>query len=408
MNTIHRVAQWVGWMPEPDVDTRGTWSILQSCSLAIFFCTATSLHLNIPPVRLSSLRIRLNRLKWMIVNTFAPEVFMCVAVTQVLEAHMVRRRIKSYCTTYEKCYPEWTLSQALYYNMGGYVYGSRHPQSCCHQHPKQLKIKHLEYIVEKNLIGYLNRSHETVKRFSKTDWLSKIIALLQALWVVVHTFARFAAHLPTSPLEITAVAYVSCTFFTFVLWWWKPQNVGVPTEVRNDGFEKVIRLACGRRQEHNRSYCNYHDNPDLSRDFHRCHKDDSSKTSKRWHIKSQLPNIRRNYGRQDQVIIGLTWCFSASLFGGLHLLAWDYRFPTDVESIAWRVASLLIIVLPPTFYVRLFFLRDEDVVHASGLFLVTLYILARVYNLFEVFFCFRSTPPDLYRIVHWTELLPHF
>ena len=36
----------------------------------------------------------------------------------------------------------------------------------------------------------------------------------------------------------------------------------------------------------------------------------------------------------------------AILFGGIHLFAWDYKFPTEIEQLLWRIATLSAMFLP--------------------------------------------------------------
>jgi len=54
----------------------------------------------------------------MIVNTLAPEIFMCIPMTQFLEAKIVLRKIDKYCDKYQELNPHWDITQALYFNMG--------------------------------------------------------------------------------------------------------------------------------------------------------------------------------------------------------------------------------------------------------------------------------------------------
>ena len=331
---------------------------------------------------------------------------MCIAMTQLLNARMVRQEIRHYCARYkmEDLDPDWSWTQAHYFIMGGYRYRSTHQNSCFHDEPKQLKIKHLKFIIREGLIGELKQDTEMIKQFSRSDRLAKTVALIQALWFFIQTFARYSEHLPASPLEVTAVAYISCTFFSFILWFAKPQNVGFATEVTDDKFERVIRDACNRRRRyHSRAH---QSSSDVGRNFHHKHHDRSQKKIHGW--KNQLPNMKRHYTTSDILIIGLTWCFTSCLFGGLHLLAWNYEFPSSGELTTWRYTSLSIIIIPPVFYIWFIFMRDPERINPLGLFLVVLYVGARTYNLLEVFFCFRSTPADLYKVVQWTEILPHF
>jgi len=389
LSSVH----WLGWVSEPDVTTRGTWDILQSCVVAIFFCTATSLHLNIPNEMYGDWRRRWTRFCWMTVNTLAPEIFMCIAMSQFLEAKIVLRKIDKYCDKYQELNPQWDITQAFYFNMGAWKFKLRKSYRSRHGHKsyldsKQLKMKHLEAIIRKGLLPQITKDTATIMKYSKQDRLAKAITLAQALRLLIQTFSRMAQHLPTSPLEVTAVAYISCTFFSWLLWFHKPQGVGFSNEVTDRLFEEVFHESCTKPGMHS------HDGSDSSGKF------------KGW--KNQLPNIRRNCSWPELVIIGMTWCFTAALFGGLHNLAWNYEFPTVGEQILWRVSSILIVVLPPAFYLCVLILPFTGPVAYFGTALAILYIVARSYNFLEVFFSLRATPELLYKRVHWTNLFPHF
>ncbi|QYS99871.1 hypothetical protein H0G86_006989 [Trichoderma simmonsii] len=46
-------------------------------------------------------------------------------------------------------------------------------------------------------------------------------------------------------------------------------------------------------------------------------------------------------------ILSLLYEFvSATLFGGIHLFAWNSRFPTDTEKLLWRISALMAIGVP--------------------------------------------------------------
>ncbi|PYI05140.1 hypothetical protein BO78DRAFT_398443 [Aspergillus sclerotiicarbonarius CBS 121057] len=134
---------------------------------------------------------------------------------------------------------------------------------------------------------------------------------------------------------------------------------------------------------------------------------------------------------------------SSILFGGLHLIAWHFDFPTRVEQILWRVAALICVSIGPAICVLGFLVqylddlakkaKDKRQSHsvdtdnkawtwnrtAAGTFktlsflltwsalLLTLgYILARLYLLVEVFRALCYLPPSAY-IGTWAGNLPN-
>jgi hypothetical protein len=231
---------------------------------------------------------------------------------------------------------------------------------------------------------------ERIKEYSKQNRLAKTIALVQALWFLIQTFARFHQHLPTSPFEITTIAYIVCTLFSWLLWLQKPQDVGFSTEIGDADIAAVKRLTRQRRRKSSSH---------------------SHRSFRGW--RSQLPNLKsRKYRFRDKVYLGITWSVTAVIFGGLHLLAWNYVFPTAGETIMWRCSCIAIMVLPPLFYVWVIVRHVQyawsDSIDWVGICIALLYLVARVYNILEVFFSLRATPPALYQTVQWPNWLPHF
>jgi hypothetical protein len=390
-NPLAKVSAWV---PEPNVNTRGTYGLLASCVITTFFCVATSLHLNIPKAKHGTIHRTWTRLCWIIANTLAPEIMLTVAMTQYLEARILLRDIDELCEQFGRRNPNWNMTQAFYYNMRGFLMhvapGSRRGRSHDADKPMTLKMKHIDAIVELGWLYLINVPAERIKEYSKQNRLAKTIALAQALWFLVQTFARFHQRLPTSPFEITTVAYVVCTFFSWLLWLEKPQDVGFSTEIRDADAGAVKQLTRQKRRK-SRSH--------------------NSQSLRGW--RSQLPNLKsRKYRFRDKVYLGITWSVTAAIFGGLHLLAWNYEFPTVEETIMWRYSCIAIMILPPLFYVWVIIRHVEfggsNSIDIIGMFITFLYLAARIYNILEVFFSLRATPPALYQTVQWPNWLPHF
>jgi hypothetical protein len=100
------------------------------------------------------------------------------------------------------------------------------------------------------------------------------------------------------------------------------------------------------------------------------------------------------------------------IFGGIHVAAWNFDFPTTVERDIWRAASIASAVLMPVMYSALFynefvagfksrlFLKFWNIVFGS------LYLLVRLVLLVEVFRTLFYLPPSAY-MATWVSSLPH-
>ena len=77
-------------------------------------------------------------------------------------------------------------------------------------------------------------SREDIKDKSKADNLTKLVSLLQVIWMLVQICGRLAKSLPVTLLEVNTLAHVICALVIYVLWWHKPKLVQSPTILRGD------------------------------------------------------------------------------------------------------------------------------------------------------------------------------
>ncbi|KIK51330.1 hypothetical protein GYMLUDRAFT_252174 [Collybiopsis luxurians FD-317 M1] len=120
--------------------------------------------------------------------------------------------------------------------------------------------------------------------------------------------------------------------------------------------------------------------------------------------------------RQDQYI----GYGAAILFGAIHCAAWTFVFPSTVERVLWRVASLVVTCAPLCFafmaHLRELgdgYLPDPWDKYLIGLILVfgyvvgLAYISARVTLIVLPFLALRDLPAAAFENVAWTSVIPH-
>jgi hypothetical protein len=78
-----------GWVPEPQ--TRGTWSLLYSCTFTIGLCVWTAIHLNIPANEDGPWLAYWRRCKWVLIALLLPELVLFTAWQQFYRAWLLRR-----------------------------------------------------------------------------------------------------------------------------------------------------------------------------------------------------------------------------------------------------------------------------------------------------------------------------
>jgi hypothetical protein len=111
-------------------------------------------------------------------------------------------------------------------------------------------------------------------------------------------------------------------------------------------------------------------------------------------------------------ILGLL--LGSVIFGGIHLAAWNFDFPTGIEQLLWRVASLwctCFFIIVPFILFPIMVVSDAlhlpkiDTTRPAQLFLI-LYVVARLYLLVEIFRTLFFLLPSAY-VSTWATNVPH-
>jgi hypothetical protein len=111
------------------------------------------------------------------------------------------------------------------------------------------------------------------------------------------------------------------------------------------------------------------------------------------------------------------------VYGGIHLTAWNYAFPTSTESLLWKIACLdialtfvLLVVVGLVSIILVFLENKFSVPHIltawifTGLLLVSLvaYACSRTFIVVESFASLRHVPIGIYWTPEWLQMIPHF
>ncbi|KAI2783457.1 hypothetical protein F4815DRAFT_442326 [Daldinia loculata] len=341
----------VGWQRNPT--HRGTMNILESCILTIIACTWTIHHPNVPRQTPNTLLGNfLHHLKWMTLTVLLPEFILAQAVDEYLWVRKTWKDLPKPKTdfnskdglfdmTYEEK-NDWSKKHLYYANMGGFrvnllddAEGRGRPADIFPLTSGEL-IKYLAITDPPHTSEHSQHSPAAeaspaeappaeapisktqIERMVKRDALIKTIAFLQISWIILSTLARWHLHRSTSQLEIMTVAFATCAVLTYILRWDKPQNIELWTEIPNS-FKDLRPLYEPQR-------------------FFNIMID-------QWRNKSQktrLPYFRNDTLRPfhvDKAFLPWLILFMV-LAGSLHLVAWNFSFPSGIEKNLWRSASL--------------------------------------------------------------------
>ncbi|OBT46946.1 hypothetical protein VE00_02496 [Pseudogymnoascus sp. WSF 3629] len=223
---------------------------------------------------------------------------------------------------------------------------------------------------------------------SKGDIFTKGIAAAQIIWTISGTITRAIRGLAISQLEISVIAFAVCALLIYACYWSSPKDVSVPiTFLQWEGpipikIAEVIRI---------------HGSPNIRIDKTAFSNDTASNPKSDLHF--------------DILFLGILF------FGGPHLLAWNFAFPTPVERIIWRAASLYCstfgLVLVMIYLIGKLFpsIGDEKLVNIMAFIVMptaaVTYVLARLFLIAEMFRTLFFLPPSAY-IATWTANAPMF
>ncbi|KAL8396770.1 hypothetical protein RB594_003740 [Gaeumannomyces avenae] len=427
-----QVSGHVGWVPPPR--GRGTINIIWSCLTVLLICSYKCLHLNIPhedeleagwhklwgaipywPER-PALRRLLRKVKWMAITIIAPEFVAGVAAFELQQARKDLADAKKRAPDFAKWLRErdelrrWgesghnppdsqprnselTLSHAFYARMGGFVHVTVDNDESGGPRMRRARLESVESYCrflnqcasEKRAVHL--RSESDIQGLVKSDHIAKVLAITQALYLVLDCIARTNQGLSISPLELSTAAYVLAAAATYGFWWHKPQDVAHVTQLCGDpepsgtsGYKRAELI------------------------------DDNHAFSIVFEVTSYLAPY--------------VFHLVAALFGGVHVIAWRWDFGSDLVKTIWKVCAvatsaipifILCIILgitrPPVDMLDLGWIGwIKSVALAcwigATVVLSVCYVLGRAIIFFLSFYTLFSMPIGAYQTVAWTDYLP--
>lgn len=107
-------------------------------------------------------------------------------------------------------------------------------------------------------------------------------------------------------------------------------------------------------------------------------------------------------------------------YGGIHLAAWGFEFPSPAQSLLWKISCLIImsfvfIVIIPIYVIGGIIEEfqpgsTKTLDRISGTLILTLsifYAVARIFLVLESFLSLRHVPIGVYAAVPWVQNIPH-
>ncbi|RYC58988.1 hypothetical protein CHU98_g7219 [Xylaria longipes] len=435
---------------------RSTLTILWSSLGTIILCTWTILHLSVPAPQgnisnrgwcaflYGGLGKIWRKLKWMLVALFMPEFLVGKSLGEFVSAwnSSLNTTMKDHA---QRSGIKWTMTHAYFANMGGYVLHEgdnnvpRNPPPncrCCSNNPgisdvlnasERWSIKlgvtkerildndlsfrlpiainaaQLCRLMDGDLIIDLPRlSKEDIEDKSKGDVLVKLWTLLQIVWLIVELIVRKVSGLSSSQLEITALSFSVCASITYLLLLPKPKDVMIPE-----------RILTNRplNNEDKRAILSLQEFPYFGNALFLAGKSKPQETVPNDVYNTQLVLWRYKSLRiWEMAVEDMGFMLGAIVFGAVHVLAWNFEFPSPVEQTLWRVTSVATAVIIPFYYAGTLLITlinaPKWVDIAYSITMYVLYIIARLFIIVEVLRSLGYLHPDAF-VTTWSGSIPH-
>jgi len=451
INTTHRIE---GWVAQPS--TRGTIDIFWTSVFTIFVCTYTILCLNLPREDESTYRVIGRRLFWMLIAIAGPEFVLTFASGQLGTALASVQQFQRSAIDAEEGskqreeYRRWTLRHAFFADMGGFVVQPHQNDSHTYTYSYPVTAKQLHWLVVNGFVKYPDTNLEEIWDKSKQDTVAKIITCFQIFYVVLQCIGRVACHLTITTLELSTLAIVVCSIMTSCCWLSKPLDVRTPVKIKLEQDLSTIwakarlngDLLPDDNPKGNQTPFDFIDDllPSWSlnvQPFMQLPVVESKRPLRRFG-NDRLPNLR---GWQECIL-----CVATLAYAAIHLLGWNFTFPTKTEQLLWRISSMFLFANTAAFWIvetsaawwrrrrwQLWYYkifakdkidacraeRDEKMkkhdlkdLPLKGEFwgilpLAITYAAARGYLIVEMFIGLRSLDASAYINVDWSSFLPH-
>ncbi|KAG1729769.1 hypothetical protein EDB19DRAFT_1913199 [Suillus lakei] len=312
-----------------------------------------------------------------------------------------KKMFKAYVSKQSEDYT-WTQTHSFFVLMGGFMLYDVDGKPYHTLQPDQVLT-----LIRKGCIKAPILTAKWIRDRSKGNVISKGLIMLQVAWFILQLITRAIYHLETTLLEVGTLAFAVLNFLTYAVWWNKPLDVQCPHPVywkstkskpgdhiddvprRNpfSGFEALIPFhplveLIGRR-----------DIP----------------TSRKLRVPTFDGSIE--LGELDTMALTFAGLLIATIFGGIHCMAWFFAFPAYQEQVLWRMSAVAITCTPWLGFLSAVFEILDWVPDALVTFFLVpcamLYIAARAILLVLMFTTLRNLPPDAYKALSWTTLVPH-
>ncbi|KAG1902483.1 uncharacterized protein F5891DRAFT_164493 [Suillus fuscotomentosus] len=241
--------------------------------------------------------------------------------------------------------------------------------------------------------------------------------MLQVAWFIIQLITRAIYHPEITQLEVGTLAFAVLNFLTYAVWWHKPLNVQCPhpvywklTEPELKEYIDVYLSVTGESAP--LQFLPRVFNPIIELIGWA-----GIPVSRRLQVQTFDGSIKLKVS--DKMVLQQAALYMATIFGGIHCMAWFFAFTTHQEQVLWRMSAVAITCTPwlgLNAYLVREIINSVQRVPNSAMHVIwgvvcsafaMLYIIARAVLLVLMFTTLRDLHPDAYKTVLWTSLVPH-
>jgi hypothetical protein len=228
-------------------------------------------------------------------------------------------------------------------------------------------------------------TEDEIDDLNKSDVFLKVVAVFQIMWLCVQLITRLSRRLPTTQLEVVTLAFAVTSIVTYALFYSRPKDVQTVREVYAIRYPTPAELS------------------QLATMGPECMSGTRSAIS--------MSNTSAHSGTADDYI----YCATAILivFGGMHLLAWNYEFPTQIERRLWQASAIVTLATFPLILLAgvitktpWFAPHSNEMFAFSVIVFTVIFVAARLFILVEVVRSLAFQPPETFRTT-WAANVPH-
>ncbi|KAF2225267.1 hypothetical protein BDZ85DRAFT_248631 [Elsinoe ampelina] len=320
-----------GYTRQPDA--RGTLDILWSCIFTLFLCSWTIICTNLPGVGTSYV-VTWWRKSWLtLLGLLAPEFVFGAAFIQWSTARTSMKQFQ------ESGYKDWTMTHSFFADAGGFLLHTRDFPAC------PINGLQLHYLVIHGYVPLPALTKQHIGDRNKMDGMLRLISLWQVFWFCFNEFFRFLDGIHITALELTTVANIICSVPSAMCWFDKPQDVTMPETIFcKTTMAQILKEAkFGNPTSHYRySPLEFIDRREWSWSRQWCHWTNILRHMGIDFVPDATPikRVQTTYIREISDIQYFFVCAVGFVYMAMFVLAWNHDFPTRLEQLHWRFASL--------------------------------------------------------------------